>query len=81
MVRDGIVQLGGRRIPTGQQIALRGIFAKTFSSRRAWNLTPQRLATEEKFADLTVTQFVIDDGWLGVALGPQRPTERSALRQ
>jgi len=81
LVRDGIVQLGGRRIPTGQQIALRGIFAKTFSSRRAWNLTPERLATAEKFADLTVTQFVIDDGWLGVALGPQRPAERSALRR
>ena len=81
LVRDGIVQLGGRRIATGEQIALRGIFAKTFSSRRAWNLTPERLATEEKFADLAVTQFVIDDGWLGVALGPERPTERSALRR
>ena len=79
LVRDGIVQLGGRPIATGQQIALRGIFARAFSSRRGWNLTPERLATEEKFAELTVTQFVIDDGWLGVALGPQRPSERSAL--
>jgi hypothetical protein len=81
LVRDGIVQLGGRRIPTGEQIALRGIFAKTFSRRRTWNLTPQRLVSEDKFADLAVTQFVIDDGWLGIALGPERVTERSALRQ
>jgi hypothetical protein len=75
------VQLGGRRIPTGEQIALRGIFAKTFSRRRTWNLIPERLVSEDKFADLAVTQFVIDDGWLGVALGPERPTERSALRR
>jgi hypothetical protein len=79
--RDGIVQLGGGRISTGSQIALRGIFAKTFSRRRSWRLTPERFATNPRFADLAVTQFVIEDGWLGVALGPQQTALRPAVRR
>lgn len=79
LARDGIVHLDGRGIGTGAQIALRGIFNKTFSKRRSWKLTPERLTTEEKLADLAVTQFVIEDGWIGVALGPQRTALRPVL--
>jgi hypothetical protein len=79
LVRDGTIELRGERISTGAQIALRAIFAKTFSRRRPWKLTPERIATDEKFADLAVTQFAIEDGWLGVAMGPQRTAQRPGL--
>ena len=76
LVRDGIIHLIGRRLNTGSQIALRGIFARTFPKNRPLNLTPERLGTDPKLADLVVTQFVIDDGWIGVALGPVRTSLR-----
>ena len=69
LVRDGIVQLIGPRLSTGAQIILRGVFSRAFSKKTPWSITPQRLATDPKLADLTITQFVIDDGWISVALG------------
>jgi hypothetical protein len=81
LVREGLIRLGGRRISTGEQIALRGIFAKIFSRRRSWQLTPERLVSDPKLADLAVTQFVIEDGWLGLALGPKGTAVRTALRR
>ncbi len=79
--RDGIIQFSGRRISMGSQIALRGIFAKTFSRRRFWKLTPQRLSTDPKFADLSVTQFEIEDGWIGLAMGRKQIAFGSRLRR
>ena len=79
-LRDGIIQLTGQRLSTGAQIALRGIFSHTFSKKTPWNLMPERLATDPSLADVGITQFVIDDGWIGVALGEQRVALRSAPR-
>ena len=76
LVRDGVVQLIGRR---GAQIALRGIFSKVFSKQRPLGLSPERLITDPKLADLAINQFVIDDGWIGIALGPQWTTSRSSV--
>lgn len=78
LVRDGIIRLAGRRMGTGSQITLRGIFARTFPNRRPWRLTPERLVDNPKLADLAVTQFVVEDGWVGLALGPQRTALRPA---
>ena len=82
LVRDGIVQLVGKHLNTGAQIALRGVFSRTFSKQKPWVLTPERLATDPRLADLGITQFVIDDGWVGIALGPRRTASRpgQALR-
>lgn len=81
LIRDGVVRLSGEPRGTGAQIALRGIFSKTFSRRSSWSLTPERLSTDPKLADLAVTQFAIEDGWIGVALGPQQTAQRGTLRR
>lgn len=79
LARQGVIHLIGRRLGLGAQITLRGIFSKTFSEKRPWKLTPERLVNHPKLGDLAVTQFVIDDGWLGLALGPQRTARRGHL--
>jgi hypothetical protein len=79
LVRDGIIQLTGPRLSTGTQIALRGIFSHAFSKRTPWNLMPERLATDPALCDVGITQFVIDDGWIGVALGVRRIAGRPGL--
>ena len=72
LVRDGVIHLVGKRLSTSSQIALRGVFAKTFSKHRPWILTPIRFCEDPRLDGLAVTQFVVDDGWIGAALGPDR---------
>jgi hypothetical protein len=71
LVRDGNLELVGERLKLGDQIALRGIFAKVLSRNRQLSIINKQLLTRPQLADLQVTQFVIQDGWLGVALGPK----------
>ncbi len=71
LVREGVVQLSGDRLPLGSQIALRGIFVRIFAHRRPWDLLPREMAENPNLADLAVTQLTIDDGWIGLALGPR----------
>ncbi len=78
LVRDGIIQLIGQRLSTGGQIVLRGVFSHVFSKRTPWKLTPDRLADDPRFAGIGITQFVIEDGWIGVALGERRVALRPA---
>jgi len=69
--RDGVIHLIGQRDPVSQ-IVLRGIFARTFPRKTPFSLTPERLATDPALADLAISQFTIDDGWIGVALSTKR---------
>jgi len=78
LVRDGVIQLIGE-LRMGGQIALRGVFARTFSKRRPIRLTPERLIENPKMAGVEVTQLVIDDGWVGLALG-EKPDETEHAR-
>jgi hypothetical protein len=80
LVRDGVVQLIGTRLTTGSQIALRGVFSKVFSQKRPWHVSPEHFVNNPKLQGLAVTQFAIDDGWIGAAIGPQpASTLRSVL--
>jgi hypothetical protein len=78
LARDGVIQLIGPHLSTGGQIVLRGIFSHTFSKRTPWKLMPEGLATDPRFAGVEITQFVIDDGWIAVALGERRVALRPA---
>ena len=69
--RDGIVQLIGPRMNAGTQIVLRGVFLKLFSQKEAIHVTPESFVKNPKLDGVVVTQFVIDDGWIGAAIGPQ----------
>lgn len=72
LVRHGSIELSGDRIGTVDQVALRGAFSKLLSRSHRVQLVPEELVKDKRLADLDVTQFVIDDGWIAVALGPSR---------
>jgi hypothetical protein len=72
LVRDGVVRLTGERLNTGAQIALRGIFSKTFSKDGSWQLTPQVVLDNPRMKQMGITQVVVEDGWIGLAFGPAR---------
>jgi len=74
LVRDGVIHLMGQRLNTSAQIALRGIFSRALSKNNAWNLLPEPVMKEPKLEYAAVTQFVVDDGWIGISLGPKPVT-------
>jgi hypothetical protein len=81
LVRDGVIHLLGPRLNTGAQIALRGIFSHTFSKNKPWELVPEQIIKEPKLGEAAITQFVIDDGWIGLSLGPKPVASTAARRQ
>jgi hypothetical protein len=79
LVREGVIELIGERLRFGDQVALRGIFSRVLSRNRKLNLVNKQIAQATELADQQVTQFVIHDGWIGIAIGPQTPGRRVAM--
>ena len=77
--RDGIIELGGNRLNIGDRLMLAGIFDRVLSRNRKLNLVNERISKSPELKDQQVTQFVIHDGWIGIALGPKLPS-RTALQ-
>ncbi|MBI3462927.1 MAG: hypothetical protein HY000_07675 [Planctomycetes bacterium] len=75
LVRDGSIYLSGDGLSTRSQIALRGVAAKLFPRNRSLPLAPERIARHPRLKDCVITQFEIQDGWIGVAVGPKRGPE------
>ena len=75
--RDSYVRLKGIhcQLPMRDQIALRGIFARVLPQHPNVDLLANVLADDERLHDLGVSQFVIRDGWISVALGSGRPVK------
>ena len=76
--RDGVIELIGR-FGIGDQVALRGIFSAVLSRNRRLNLVNNQIALAPELADQQVTQLVIHDGWIGVAIGPRTPGRAAML--
>jgi hypothetical protein len=77
LVRDGIFELP-KTTRTRDRVALSAIFGKVLNRNRKLKLINERIAKSPQLADQQVTQFVIHDGWIGVALGPK--TEQRQVR-
>jgi len=73
LVREGYIELQGKRLRLVDQAALRGIFGKVFDKERKLPLISDQLAKHPKLQDTELTQCVMQDGWIGIAIGPKRP--------
>ncbi|MFM7845784.1 MAG: hypothetical protein ACKPEY_16355 [Planctomycetota bacterium] len=80
LVRDGIIEISGEKRSLGNQVVLRTVFAKVLSKNRPISLINEQLVKTPQLADLEVNQFVLLDGWLGVALAPKLDTARTPSR-
>jgi hypothetical protein len=78
--RDGVIELIGDRLRLGDRLALSGIFGKVLSRNRKLSLVNKQIAQAPELQDQQVTQFVIHDGWIGVALGPKTPGRTAAMQ-
>ncbi|MBN1851313.1 MAG: hypothetical protein JW829_01265 [Pirellulales bacterium] len=78
-VRDGVLDIEGAKLRPSDHIALQGIFVKVLTENRSYVVIPPERNADERLAGLMITQMVINDGWLGFALGPEHP-DRVAWR-
>jgi len=69
LVREGQLSVIGRSIGLADRIALQGIFNKVFSRTRAISLMTQELVDHPALVDTQISQHVVDNGWLCIAVG------------
>ncbi len=72
LVRDGSLQFDGRNLRTGPRVVLHSVFGKLLLKNQEMPLL-RRDINDPRLEGLMVTQLVIDDGWIGLALGPKYP--------
>lgn len=72
LARDGTISLKADRLSMQSQFVLRGTFSRIFSDDRNLPLLAEQLKSDPRLAGLQITQFIIEDGWLGLAIGPKR---------
>ena len=79
--REGIIELipDPDPIRLGEQVVLRGIFARVLSRNRKLQIINKQIAESPELKNEQVTQFVIHDGWIGVALGPSAPGRQARM--
>ncbi len=68
--RTGYVELSGQLRSLGDELVVRGIFNRIFHRQRRWPLYPPAWRQDRQMNHLALTQCVIQDGWLGLSLGP-----------
>jgi hypothetical protein len=78
LTRSEAIHLNIEHVSLKSQIALRGVFSKAFPSNQRVNIMPERFLNDANLKDLNVTQFTIDDGWIGVAIGDKAREVRTA---
>jgi hypothetical protein len=78
LIRDGIIEIEGRALPAGDYVVLQGIFVSLFSQSRPLSLIPTERNGDTRLEGLMVTQLVLDNEWLGIAIGPGHP-QRTAI--
>ncbi len=75
--RDSYIRLKGsrRRLSTLDTAALRTIFTKVLAKHPEVDLLANVLVRDQRLHDLRISQFVICDGWIGIAVGAGDPVK------
>jgi hypothetical protein len=72
LARQGPIELGGDTYRGQAEPILRGIFSKLLPRERQLELIPPVVADSTGLSNLSVTQCAIEEGWIGLAIGPNR---------
>jgi hypothetical protein len=79
-VRDTTIFLDGKSLRGKPQVLLRTIFSKVLSPNRELSLLSEKITSDPRIKDLQITQFMVEDGWIGLAYSPHRPSGTMAKR-
>jgi len=70
-VRDDTIHLDGS-LRGKVEPGIRAIFSRVLSKNRDLRLLDEKTTSDPRMQDLRISQFVSEDGWLGLAYSPQR---------
>ncbi len=70
LVRDSGLSIQGPRMSMRQRLPARAIFNKVLDDDRPLPLTMPQMAEHPAVQDLEVSQLILRDGWIGLAMGP-----------
>ena len=73
LIRDGTLQFDGHSLRTGPRVVLHSVFGKLLPKDQEIPLLRRDLDSDPRLEGLMVTQLAIEDGWIGLALGPEYP--------
>ncbi len=79
-VRDPTISFDGKSLKGKPEFVLRAIFSKVLSRNRDLRLLGEAITSDPRLKDLQVTQFAVEDGWIGLAYSPQRANANVARR-
>ncbi len=68
VTRDGYINLKGQRLSLRDQVALRGVFSKVLAQNPEIDFM-EGATQDPRLSALEVVQYVMRDGWIGVAIG------------
>ncbi|MCA9240365.1 MAG: hypothetical protein KDA37_09205, partial [Planctomycetales bacterium] len=69
LVQNEPVQIEGR-MRAVRRANLHGVFGQIMPAGKRFTVATTKPEQQQRLAGLMVTQVVVDDGWLGMALGP-----------
>ena len=69
--RDGVISIDGYKLAMRERVPLRAIFTKVFSNRASIPMVSEELLRDPRAAGLAVSQLVLNDGWLGMAISQE----------
>lgn len=79
-VRDATIYFDGKGVRGKPVPVLRAIFSKVLSKNRDLRMLSQTVTSDPRLQGLAITQFVVEDGWLGLAYSPRRAVENVVRR-
>lgn len=78
--REGPIRIGGEGHRGRFELALRTVVGKIFPKEKPIPVLPEKLVSDPRLADLTVSQAVVTDGWLAIALAPGHAESSATVR-
>ncbi len=74
------LRLDGQSMRGKIEFKLRAIFSKVLSKNRDLRLLPGSVTEDARLRELQMSQFTIEDGWIGLAYSPRRVSSRVARK-
>ncbi|MCY2975164.1 MAG: hypothetical protein NTW52_10920 [Planctomycetota bacterium] len=81
LVRDGAISVDGDRLSIRERLPLRAIFARVFAARPVVPLVSPQLLSDSRAEGLAVSQIIMEDGWLAIAISESQSPHVALLNQ
>jgi len=81
LVREGSISVDGDRLSIRERLPLRAIFARVFGARPVVPLVSPQLLADPRAEGISVSQIIMEDGWLAIAISESQSPHVALLNQ